>query len=58
MGGPPAWGLGLGLTTRHYKKIYISFTKFYEGPRNWTDSFDKRPKLRKIGDENIWTEEG
>jgi hypothetical protein len=39
MGGPPAWGLGVGLTTSHRNKIV---TKSSEEPRTWTDSLDKR----------------
>jgi hypothetical protein len=32
-GGPPVWGLGVGLTTLHCKKAPI-----------WTDSLNKQPK--------------
>jgi hypothetical protein len=34
-GGPPAWGLGVGLTTLHRKKCV---TKYETEPRTWTDS--------------------
>jgi len=31
--GPPAWGLGEGLTTPHCKSQFV--TKCCNGPRNW-----------------------
>jgi hypothetical protein len=37
MGGPPAWGLGMGLTTAHQKKKFI-VTKCFKVPWTWTDS--------------------
>jgi hypothetical protein len=37
-GGPPAWGLGVGLTTLHYKNKRV--TKNLTEPRTWTDSLD------------------
>jgi hypothetical protein len=43
MGGPPDWGLGVGLTTPHRKKTLV--TKTSKEPRTWTDFLDKRPKL-------------
>jgi hypothetical protein len=46
MGGLPAWGLGVGLTTPHRKKKPV--TNNLHKPRTWTDSLDKRPKLRII----------
>ncbi|KAJ4448062.1 hypothetical protein ANN_10074 [Periplaneta americana] len=42
-GGPPAWGLGEGLTTHHRKKQLV--TKSNNKPRNGTDS-PARPQLR------------
>jgi hypothetical protein len=45
-GGPPAWGLSVGLTTPHRKKKLI--TKYHKKPRTWTDSLDKRPKRKKM----------
>jgi hypothetical protein len=42
-GGPPAWGLVVGLTTPHSKKKLV--TKTSKEPRTWTDFLDKRPKL-------------
>jgi hypothetical protein len=44
--GPPAWGLGVELTTPHRKKKLI--TNNLHTPRTWTDSLDKRPKLRNM----------
>jgi hypothetical protein len=44
-GGPPAWGLGVGLTTLHRKNKPV--TKILKKPRTWTDSLDKRPKQKK-----------
>jgi hypothetical protein len=38
-GGPPAWGLGMGLTTLHLKNKFG--TKNEIEPRIWTDSLDK-----------------
>jgi hypothetical protein len=37
--GPPAWGLGVGLTTPHRKKKLV--TKTSKEPRTWTDFLDK-----------------
>jgi hypothetical protein len=34
MGGPPAWELGVGLTT-HSKNKFV--TKIHKKPRTWTD---------------------
>jgi hypothetical protein len=34
------------LTTSRCKNKHV--TKCYKGPRTWTDSVDKRPKLKKI----------
>jgi hypothetical protein len=42
-GGPPALGLGVGLTTPYRKKKFV--TKCQKGPRTWTDSLNKRSKL-------------
>jgi hypothetical protein len=42
-GGPPAWGLGVGLTTPHRKNKLV--TKILKKPRTWTDSLDKQNKL-------------
>jgi hypothetical protein len=42
MGGPPAWGLGVGPTTPHRKNFFI-VTKRFKVPRTWTDSL-VRPK--------------
>jgi hypothetical protein len=36
-GGPPAWGLGEGLTAPHRKKKNLLGTKCRTGRRNWTD---------------------
>jgi hypothetical protein len=50
-GSPPAWGLGVGLTTPHRKNKLV--TKNHKKPRTWTDSLDKRPKrTRKNGKKN------
>jgi hypothetical protein len=45
-GGPPAWGLGGGLTTPHRKKKK-HVMKCYKEPRNWMDALE-RPKLQKM----------
>jgi hypothetical protein len=45
-GGPPAWGLGLGLTTPHCKIKLV--TKILKRHRIWNNFFDKRPKRKKI----------
>jgi hypothetical protein len=45
-GGPPAWGLGGGVTTPHRKKKK-HVTKCHRGPRNWTDTLE-RPKAKKM----------
>jgi hypothetical protein len=37
----------VGLTV-HRKKKKNFLTKRHKGPRTWTDSVDKRPKLRKM----------
>jgi hypothetical protein len=42
-GGPPAWGLGVGLITPNRKKKLV--TKTSKEPRTWIDSVDKQPKL-------------
>jgi hypothetical protein len=42
-GGPPAWGLGVGLTTLHHKNELV--TKNLTEPRIWTDSLDKRLRV-------------
>jgi hypothetical protein len=41
-GGPPAWGLGVGLTNPHRKNKLDM--KDHKKPRPWMDSLDKRPK--------------
>jgi hypothetical protein len=40
-------GLSMGLTTPHRKRNKL-VTKRHKGPLSWTDSLDKRPKLRKM----------
>jgi hypothetical protein len=53
-GCPPAWGLGVGLTTPHLKNFLV--TKIHKKPRTWTDSLDNRPKQRKMDkDGMVWT---
>jgi hypothetical protein len=37
-------GLGLGLTTLHVKKQFV--TKYYAGLRNWTDSLERRKQKK------------
>jgi hypothetical protein len=37
VGGPPAWGLGGGLTTPHRKKM-IFVAKYVQGPRKLVGS--------------------
>jgi hypothetical protein len=46
-GGPPAWRLSVGLTSLHSKKNKL-ITNIQTRPRTWTDSFNKRPKRKKI----------
>jgi hypothetical protein len=46
MGGPPGWGLGVGLTTLH--RIMKLVKKRINEPRTWTDYLDKRPKRRNM----------
>jgi len=36
-GGPPAWGLNVGLQTPHHKKFCI-VTKCFKAPQAWTES--------------------
>ncbi|KAJ4443279.1 hypothetical protein ANN_04947 [Periplaneta americana] len=53
-GGPPAWGLGEGLTTHHRKKQLV--TNFYNKPRNETDSLarpQQRNKVMRFGTWNV-----
>jgi hypothetical protein len=45
MGGPPVWGLEVGLTNYHRKKIV---TKIQNEPWTLNDSLDKRPKRRNM----------
>jgi hypothetical protein len=42
-GGPPVWGLGVGLTTPHRKNKFV--TKRINEPRTWTDFLDKGPSV-------------
>jgi hypothetical protein len=46
MDGPPAWLLGVGLTTTLRKKN-TPVTKCHKGPWTWMDSLDRRYMLRK-----------
>jgi hypothetical protein len=46
MGGPPAWGLGVGVTTHHHKKLARYETS--QEASTWMDFLDKRPKRKKI----------
>jgi hypothetical protein len=54
-GGPPVWGLGVGLTTLHHKNKLV--TKNLTEPRTWTDSLDTRRKLQnrdmRFGTRNV-----
>ncbi|KAJ4443166.1 hypothetical protein ANN_04816 [Periplaneta americana] len=53
-GGPPAWGLGEGLTTHHRKKQLV--TNPYNKPRNRTDSLarpQQRNKVLRFGTWNV-----
>jgi hypothetical protein len=45
MGCTPAWGLGMEVQLTLKNKLV---TKCHKGPRTWTDSLDKRSKLRKM----------
>jgi hypothetical protein len=40
--GPPALGLGVGLTNLALKNKLV--TKIHKKPRAWTDSLDNEPK--------------
>jgi hypothetical protein len=44
--GPPAWGLGVGLPTLTIKNKLV--TKIHKKLQTCTDSFDKRPKRKKM----------
>jgi hypothetical protein len=44
--GPPAWLLGVGLTTLHLKNKLV--TKNQTELRTWTDAFDKPPERRNM----------
>jgi hypothetical protein len=46
-GGPPAWRLGVGLTTTRNKKNKLVM-KCHKRPRAWTDSINKRSKIGKM----------
>jgi hypothetical protein len=52
VGGPPGWGLNMGLTTPTVKNKHV--TNLLHEPGTWTDSFDKRPK-RQIVDMTFGT---
>jgi hypothetical protein len=41
----PSWGLGVSLTTLHSKKNSF-FSNCHSGHRTWTDSVNRRPRLR------------
>jgi hypothetical protein len=45
VGGPPAWGLGVGLTTFHLENFV---TKSHKEPWTWIDSLDKRTQPRNM----------
>jgi hypothetical protein len=45
-GGPPTWGLGVGLTTPH--RIKQACYERINEPRTWTDFLDKGPKQRNM----------
>ncbi|KAJ4448483.1 hypothetical protein ANN_10499 [Periplaneta americana] len=45
-GGPPAWGLGEGLTTHHRKKQLV--TKPSNKPQNGTDSLARPQQSNKV----------
>jgi hypothetical protein len=45
-GGPPAWGLGVGLTTPHHK-IFFIVTKCFKVPWTWTDSLAQPKRWKK-----------
>jgi hypothetical protein len=47
MGGPIAWGLGVGLTTPHCKKISL-LQNVTQGRRPGWILLHKQPKLRKM----------
>jgi hypothetical protein len=41
MSGPPACGLGVGLTTPCRKSKLVTVTKRHKGSQTWMDSLDK-----------------
>jgi hypothetical protein len=45
-GGPTGWGLGFGTTNPSRKNKLI--THVHSKSWTWTDSFDKRPKRKKM----------
>jgi hypothetical protein len=45
MGGIPVWEYFLGLTTHSKNKLV---TNCHKWPRYWTDTSNKRPRLRKM----------
>jgi hypothetical protein len=44
-GSPPAWGLGLGLTSPHRKNV--SRYEMFQHARTWTDSLARLNLLKK-----------
>jgi hypothetical protein len=55
-GGPPAWGLGVGLTTFHRKNKFV--TQVIKEPRTLKDSLNMDSKSVKNEENKLRTEEG
>jgi len=47
-GGPPSWGLGVGLTTPHRLTLKKEFVpKCFKAPRTWTDPLARTKQCKK-----------